>query len=83
MPYNHIMCYLLDAKNFKQILEEYPTFRSFTMMRSVTRRSYFNKSFEESKQIFLLQKKYRSHAGVVAAMGSTSNDFIIDTEEEE
>ena len=77
------MCYLLDAEIFRDIIEEYPTFRQFLLVRSVTRRSYFNKAFSDTKQISLLQQKYHSHAKVVAAMGSTANDFIIDSDEEE
>ena len=63
------MVYMIEADRFRAILDMYPDYRSFVVIRSVMRRSYFKKTFEENKQVVLFKMKKQAHLAVVSAMG--------------
>ena len=50
------------------ILDEYPKFRSFILLRSVERRSYFNKVKADNLQVILFRKKQEQHTSLVEAL---------------
>ena len=56
------MVYMLDGGFLKDLLNQYPRYRSFIITRSMVRRSYFKKIFEQNKQIVLMQKKQQEHS---------------------
>ena len=75
IPSNCIMMYLLDAKLFKKVCDDYPAFRSFVIARSLVRRSFFKKTFEDNKQVLLLRNKQHQHWQLVQKYG-IENDYI-------
>ena len=68
MPSDHILCYNIQKDRFMDILDEYPKFRSFILLRSVERRSYFNKVKADNLQVILFRKKQEQHTSLVEAL---------------
>lgn len=78
MPPEHILVYTIEADALRRIVNEFPDFRSFLVMRSMARRAFFKKMLNENFQQVLFREKRRQHAKVVKVLG-IANDF--DSEE--
>jgi signal-transduction protein with cAMP-binding, CBS, and nucleotidyltransferase domain len=61
LPPKMIMTYTIHKDIFMEIVDKYPRVRSFLVTRSVLRRAYFSRIFEENKQIVLMKKKQAQH----------------------
>ena len=65
LPLNHIMTYQLGAEFFRKAVDDYPTLRSLLIARSLFRRSYFRKSFNDNVQVILFRLKQRQHIKLI------------------
>ena len=80
MPPNMMQVYELTASEFNDVCDQYPDFRKFILVRSMVRRSYFKKAFDENIQEILIKRKKKENAKFCAATGKP-NLFKLDLED--
>ena len=62
LPSGMMQVYELPADEFKSIMDMHPEFRRFILIRSLIRRAYFKKAFDDNMQEILMQRKAVEHS---------------------
>ena len=57
IPAGKMHVFTLEDKKFMKIINKYPVFRRFMLMRSKMRRCHFRKVYEENRHIYILNQK--------------------------
>ena len=83
MPDNNIMVYMIDSELFHTFLNDYPTYRSFLVTRSLARRTYLFKVISEAEQVIRIKKKEVEHKDVFYAQEKPEYFFASESDEDD
>ena len=73
IPAGKMHVFTLEDKKFMKIVNKYPVFRRFMLMRSKMRRCHFRKVYEENRHIYILNQKKQHEDKLQRALGKSVN----------
>ena len=79
LPADMMQVYELPADDFRNISDQYPEIRKFILIRSLVRRAYFKKAFDDNMQEILIKRKQVEHSAICSAT-DIPNMFDMDLE---
>ena len=82
LPTDMMQVYELPAEEFMDLMNQYIDYRRFILVRSLVRRAYFKKAFDDNMQEILIKRKEDEHQAICNAT-DIPNLFNLDLDQME